>query len=195
MAHLSPEANRPKADSPETDNPKTDNPETDNPEPQGPEGQAEHWAGVAVPQPSTPAFGGDPIGPDAFPRATGASFAPNPSPVAAGSAAEYELLDVEAVQRVLGRSRASIYRYANTDPKGEILNLSFDPRCLNPEHRRDFQEPLLFHANEVARFARDVLRIQEVTVEVMETPQSQTQRLLMEILEELRQIRSFLAKQ
>lgn len=191
MAHLSPEANHLEAN-----RPKADSPETHNSQLQGLEVQAESLAGVAVPPLSTPtASGGDPIGPAAFPRATGATFAPHPNPIAAGSVAEYELLDVEAVQRVLGRSRASIYRYANTDPKGEILNLSFDPRCLNPEHRRDFQEPLLFHANEVARFARDVLRIQEVTVEVMETPQSQTQRLLVEILEELRQIRSLLAKQ
>ncbi|MGA1474958.1 MAG: resolvase [Prochlorothrix sp.] len=128
-----------------------------------------------------------------FPAAS--PISPPISSASAMPAEEYELLDVETVQRVLGRSRASIYRYAHTDPKGETLNLPFDPHHLNPEHRRDFQEPLLFHANEVARFARDVLRIREVTVEMLETPHSQTQRLLVSILEELQQIRTLLEKQ
>lgn len=132
----------------------------------------------------------DPASPPPFSAAS--SFG---SPAAPGLGEDYELLDVETVQRILGRSRASIYRYAHTDPKGEVLNLPFDPHHLNPEHRRDFQEPLLFHANEVARFARDVLRIQDVTIKVMTSPQSQTQRLLTEILAELKEIRSLLSEQ
>ncbi|MCP9807767.1 resolvase, partial [Cyanobium sp. T1B-Tous] len=50
--------------------------------------------------------------------------------------------------------------------------------------------PLMFHPNEVARFARDVLRIKEVTVEVLNSPSTATQQLLGAILEELRVIRS-----
>jgi len=41
----------------------------------------------------------------------------------------------------------------------------------------------------VARFARDVLRIKEVTVEVLNSPSTATQQLLGSILDELRAIR------
>ena len=41
----------------------------------------------------------------------------------------------------------------------------------------------------MARFARDVLRIKEVTVEVLNSPSTATQQLLGSILEELRAIR------
>ena len=41
----------------------------------------------------------------------------------------------------------------------------------------------------MARFARDVLRIKEVTVEVLNSPSTATQELLSSILEELRAIR------
>jgi hypothetical protein len=50
----------------------------------------------------------------------------------------------------------------------------------------------MFHPNEVARFARDVLRIKEVTVEVLNSPSTATQQLLGSILEELRTIRELL---
>lgn len=100
------------------------------------------------------------------------------------------LLDIEAVQRFVNRSRASIYRYANTDP--HELNPEFDPRKLNPEHRQDKKDPLLFHPNEVARFARDVLKIRQVTVELLNAPATATQELLGEILVELRKIRACL---
>jgi len=50
----------------------------------------------------------------------------------------------------------------------------------------------MFHPNEVARFARDVLRIKEVTVEVLNSPSTATQQLLGSILEELRSIRELL---
>jgi hypothetical protein len=41
----------------------------------------------------------------------------------------------------------------------------------------------------VARFARDVLRIKEVTVEILNSPSTATQQLLSAILDELRVIR------
>ena len=106
--------------------------------------------------------------------------------VAAPEAGE-NLIGIDEVQRCLNRSRASVYRYTNTDPRN--LNPPFNPRKLNPEYRSDQKEPLLFHPNEVARFARDVLRIKEVTVEVLNSPSTATQQLLSAILEELRTIR------
>ena len=51
---------------------------------------------------------------------------------------------------------------------------------------------MLFHPNEVARYAKDILRIKEVTVEIFNTPSSETQNTLNAILEELRLIRSHL---
>jgi hypothetical protein len=101
------------------------------------------------------------------------------------------LIGIDEVQRCLNRSRASVYRYTNTDPRN--LNPPFNPRKLNPEYRSDQKEALLFHPNEVARFARDVLRIKEVTVEVLNSPSTATQQLLSSILEELRTIRGLLS--
>ena len=98
------------------------------------------------------------------------------------------LVGIEEVQKSLNRSRASVYRYTNTDPRN--LNPPFNPRKLNPEYRSDQKDPLLFHPNEVARFAKDVLRIKEVTVEVLNSPSTATQQCLTAILEELRMIRS-----
>ncbi|MDA1246548.1 MAG: hypothetical protein O2787_04530 [Cyanobacteria bacterium] len=97
------------------------------------------------------------------------------------------LIGIDEVQRALNRSRASVYRYTNTDPRN--LNPPFNPRKLNSEYRSDQKDPLMFHPNEVARFARDVLRIKEVTVEVLNSPSTATQQLLGAILEELRSIR------
>ena len=108
-----------------------------------------------------------------------------PLPAAAGEADA--LIGIDEVQKALNRSRASVYRYTNTDPRN--LNPPFNPRKLNPEYRTDQKDPLLFHPNEVARFARDVLRIKEVTVEVLNSPSTATQQLLGSILEELRAIR------
>jgi len=105
----------------------------------------------------------------------------------AAGAPEEALMIIEEVQKCLNRSRASVYRYTNTDARN--LNPPFNPRKLNPEYRSDQKEPLLFHPNEVARFARDVLRIKEVTVEVLNSPSTATQHLLGSILEELRGIR------
>jgi len=112
---------------------------------------------------------------------------------AANSAETNEnLIGIDEVQRSLNRSRASVDRYTNTDPRN--LNPPFNPRKLNPEYRSDQKEPLMFHPNEVARFARDVLRIKEVTVEVLNSPSTATQQLLGSILDELRAIRSLLSE-
>lgn len=105
-----------------------------------------------------------------------------------GSAPSPEvLIGIDDVQKSLNRSRASVYRYTNTDPRN--LNPPFNPRKLNPEYRTDQKDPLVFHPNEVARFARDVLRIKEVTVEVLNAPSTATQQLLTAILDELKVIR------
>ena len=98
------------------------------------------------------------------------------------------LLTIDEVQKTLNRSRASVYRYTNTDTRN--LNPPFNPRKLNTEFRSDQKDQLLFHPNEVARFAKDILRIKEVTVEIFNSPSSETQKILYEILEELKIIRN-----
>jgi hypothetical protein len=111
-----------------------------------------------------------------------------PSPAANGDDAPAAgLIGIDEVQKALNRSRASVYRYTNTDPRQ--LNPPFNPRRLNPEYRSDQKDPLLFHPDEVARFARDVLRIKDVTVEVLNSPSTATQQLLGAILSELQAIR------
>ncbi len=100
------------------------------------------------------------------------------------------LVTIDEVQKSLNRSRASVYRYTNTDPRN--INPSFNPRKLNPEFRTDQKDPLLFHPNEVGRFAKDVLRIKEVTVEVLNSPSSATQQVLESILDEIRAIRVYM---
>ena len=100
------------------------------------------------------------------------------------------LMAIEAVQKALNRSRASVYRYANTET--DNLNPPYDPRKLNPELRVNKDDPLLFHPNEVARFARDVLRIKQVTIEVQEPPPNATEELLRAILGELQSIHQLL---
>ena len=109
---------------------------------------------------------------------------------AMSSANAEALVGIDDVQKSLNRSRASVYRYTNTDPRN--LNPPFNPRKLNPEYRSDQKDPLLFHPNEVARFAKDVLRIKEVTVEVLNSPSTATQQMLGAILDELKSIRSHL---
>ena len=103
------------------------------------------------------------------------------------------LLTIEEVQKTLNRSRASVYRYTNTDSRN--LNPPFNPRKLNTEFRSDQKDQLLFHPNEVARFAKDILRIKEVTVEIFNSPSSETQNILKAILDELRIIRTKLDEQ
>ena len=100
------------------------------------------------------------------------------------------LLTIDEVQKTLNRSRASVYRYTNTDTRN--LNPPFNPRKLNTEFRSDQKDQLLFHPNEVARFAKDILRIKEVTVEIFNSPSSETQNTLNAILEELKSIRTHL---
>ena len=97
------------------------------------------------------------------------------------------LMSVEDVQDCLNRSRPSIYRYANTDP--HTLNPPFDLGKLNAEFRKDQKDPLRFHPQEVARFARDVLRIKGVNVTVLNGPHNATEELLTDMLAELRRIR------
>lgn len=109
-------------------------------------------------------------------------------PPEGASQASEGLISIDDVQKALNRSRASVYRYTNTDPRN--LNPPFNSRKLNPEYRTDQKDALLFHPNEVARFARDVLRIKEVTVEVLNSPSTATQQLLGAILDELRLIRA-----
>ena len=104
------------------------------------------------------------------------------------SAQAEALVGIDDVQKSLNRCRGAVYRYTNTDPRN--LNPPFNPRKLNPEYRSDQKDPLMFHPNEVARFAKDVLRIKEVTVEVLNSPSTATQQILGSILEELRLIRS-----
>lgn len=100
------------------------------------------------------------------------------------------LMDIEAVQKVLDRSRASVYRYANTEV--EELNPPYDPARLNPELRLQKNDPLLFHPNEVARFARDVLGMKQVTIAVQPAPQTATLEVLQSILSELKEIHALL---
>ena len=103
------------------------------------------------------------------------------------------LLTIDEVQKTLNRSRASVYRYTNTDIRN--LNPPFNPKKLNTEFRSDQKDQLLFHPNEVARFAKDILRIKEVTVEIFNSPSSETQNILKAILDELRIIRNKLDEQ
>ncbi|MEM7773563.1 MAG: hypothetical protein AAF327_24045 [Cyanobacteria bacterium P01_A01_bin.37] len=102
----------------------------------------------------------------------------------------YQLMTVEQVQKALKRSRASIYRYANTE-SGD-LNPPIDPNRLNPEPRRHKDEPLTFALSEVERFAKHVLGIRGITIEVQESPDYANQELMKEILQELKAIRSLL---
>jgi hypothetical protein len=86
---------------------------------------------------------------------------------------------------------ASSSSYAKlTNP--DLLNPPYDPKQLNPELRQNPNDPLVFHPNEVARFARDVLRIKQVTIEVQEQQPNKTQELLQAILIELQSIHQLL---
>ena len=109
--------------------------------------------------------------------------------VTAGSEPQ-NLMTVEAVQKVLNRSRASVYRYANTDAL--ILNPPFEHTRLNPESRQHKEDPLMFHPNEVARFAQDVLGIKQVTIEISQPPETLTHQLLRQVLDELKVIRELI---
>ncbi len=103
------------------------------------------------------------------------------------------LLDVEAVQHVLNRSRASVYRYANTDPSDP--NPPYDPTRLNPELREDIRDALRFHPAEVTRFARDVLRLKRISFDGLGLQEPSVTDLLQQILQELQRIRGLLEQQ
>lgn len=113
-----------------------------------------------------------------------------PLPPESGS---QNLMTVEAVQKVLNRSRASVYRYANTDAL--VLNPPFDHKRLNPESREHKEEALMFNPNEVARFAQDVLGIQQVTIEINQPTETLTHQLLRQVLAELKVIRELIEHQ
>jgi hypothetical protein len=98
-------------------------------------------------------------------------------------------LTVDDVQRQIKRSRASVYRYANTDP--DTLNPPYDPDKLNPEIRDDRDAPLLFHPREVRRFAEDILGLNP-TITVQPSEETTTQEILKSILAELKAIRTHL---
>lgn len=98
-------------------------------------------------------------------------------------------LSIDDVQRYLNRSRASVYRYANTDP--DLLNPPYDPKKLNPELRQNKDEPLVFRPQEVRRFAEEVLGLQPV-IQVQPAPETVTTDLLRQILDELKAIRHHL---
>ncbi len=101
-------------------------------------------------------------------------------------------MTVEQVQKALRRSRASIYRYANTE-SGDLAP-PIDPKRLNPEPRKHKEDPLLFAPSEVERFAKYVLGIKDITIEVQESPDYASQQLMKDILEELRAIRRLLER-
>ncbi len=116
-----------------------------------------------------------------FPTPMGSTF-PAPEPG----------LSIDDVQRYLNRSRASVYRYANTDP--DLLNPPYDPKKLNPELRQTKDEPLVFRPQEVRRFAEEVLGLQPV-IQVQPAPETVTTDLLRQILTELKAIRHHLEQQ
>ncbi|MBE9139983.1 resolvase [Nodosilinea sp. LEGE 07088] len=99
------------------------------------------------------------------------------------------LLSVEAVQKYLNRSRASVYRYANTDP--DLLNPPYDSTKLNPEVRRDKDDPLEFRPQEVRRFAEEVLGLHP-TIQIQPPEETLTHDLMRQMLQELRAIRELL---
>ena len=98
-------------------------------------------------------------------------------------------LSIDDVQRYLNRSRASVYRYANTDP--DLLNPPYDPTKLNPELRQNKDEPLTFRPQEVRRFAEEVLGLQPI-IQVQPATETVTTDLLRQILAELKAIRHHL---
>lgn len=101
-------------------------------------------------------------------------------------------LSIDDVQRYLNRSRASVYRYTNTDP--DLLNPPYNPQKLNPELRQTKHDPLIFRPQEVRRFAEEVLGLQPV-IQVQPAPETVTTDLLRQILEELKAIRRHLDQQ
>lgn len=127
-----------------------------------------------------------PLSPASAEKSTNLSDATVEGEAMAGAA---NLLSVEDVQKFLNRSRASVYRYANTDP--EILNPPYDPKKLNPEIRQDKDDVLKFRPQEVQRFAEEVLGLNP-TIRVQTPEDTVTQALMREILQELKAIHQLL---
>ncbi|NJL45718.1 MAG: resolvase, partial [Leptolyngbyaceae cyanobacterium SM2_3_12] len=84
------------------------------------------------------------------------------------------------------------YRYANTDPA--LLNPPYDRKKLNPEIRRDKDDPLAFRPQEVQRFAEEVLGLNP-TIQVQAPEETVTHDLMRQILQELRAIHQLLKDQ
>ena len=58
---------------------------------------------------------------------------------------------VEELQKLLNRSKASVYRMLNTgNPKA--LDSLFDPYKLNPEYRCDIKDPICVSTEEIERW-------------------------------------------
>ncbi|WP_225885405.1 helix-turn-helix domain-containing protein [Leptolyngbya sp. KIOST-1] len=115
-----------------------------------------------------------------------------PTPGSSAAAKPPPLLSVDEVQKFLNRSRASVYRYANTHP--DILNPPYDQTKLNPEIRRDKDAPLEFRPQEVRRFAEEVLGLHP-TIQVQPPAETLTHELMRQMLQELRAIRALLEGQ
>jgi hypothetical protein len=115
-----------------------------------------------------------------------------PGPMGSAFPAPEPGLSIDDVQRALNRSRASVYRYTNTDP--ELLNPPYDATKLNPELRQHKDDPLVFRPQEVRRFAEEILGLQPV-IQVQPAPETVTTDLLRQILEELKAIRHHLEQQ
>ena len=102
------------------------------------------------------------------------------------------LLSVEDIQKYLNRSRASVYRYANTDSKS--LNPPCRPKRPNREVRQASDRPLKFRPPELQRFAKQVLGLNP-TIQVHTPQDTVTQSLMREILQELKAIHHLLRAQ
>jgi predicted DNA-binding protein YlxM (UPF0122 family) len=63
-----------------------------------------------------------------------------------------ELYSFDELQKLLGKSRASIYRAINTCK--DVLNPDHDPDKINYEYRRDKQDPMQFSIHEIERWKR-----------------------------------------
>ncbi|MEO1403677.1 MAG: resolvase [Cyanobacteria bacterium J06635_1] len=122
-----------------------------------------------------------------------AETSPPTSAASTNGVVDQHLMPIEAVQKILNRSRASVYRYSNTDVN--LVNPPFDPKRLNPERRNHKEEALMFHPNEVARFAQEVLGIQQVTIELTQPAETVTHELLRKVLAELQAIHQLLEAQ
>ena len=64
-----------------------------------------------------------------------------------------EFYTVKELEKVLNRSRASVYRILNTGKDG-TLNPLFDPYKLNYEHRFDIKDPICVSTKEIERWKK-----------------------------------------